>query len=92
MRLLNSLGGLLPAKQAVMAVRQRPGGQDSECLAARPAHSLPNEDEIVDLVGMFVDSSEELVWDGDPATLTDAQLETLIEKFEVMRATMMQTR
>ena len=39
-------------------------------------------------LGMFIDRSEELVWDGGPAMLTDAQLETLIEKFEVMRATM----
>ena len=32
-------------------------------------------------LGMFVDRSEQLVWDGDPAKLTDGQLDTLLQKF-----------
>ncbi len=38
-------------------------------------------------LGMFIDRSEQLVWDGDPAKLTDGQLDTLIRKFEVLKAT-----
>lgn len=37
-------------------------------------------------LGMFVDRSEQLVWDGDPAKLTDGQLETLLQKFGAQRA------
>ena len=37
-------------------------------------------------LGMFVDRSEQLVWDGDPSKLTDQQLETLLQKFETNAA------
>ena len=48
--LLDSLCCLLPAMKAVVALRQRPGGQDGECLATGPAQPSPNADAVVDLV------------------------------------------
>lgn len=47
---LHLLGGLLPAMEAVVAVRRRPRGQDGKGLPAGPAQSAPNEDEVVELI------------------------------------------
>jgi hypothetical protein len=48
--LLDSLCCLLSAAQAVVTVGRRPDGQDGECLAAGPATSAPNADDVVNFV------------------------------------------